>query len=142
MNFLWPQFLWLLAAIPLLVLLYVWLLRRKKKLALRYASLSIVREKAAARRIRLSMEGPKDLGLIEADGRKVRWHVKRYTAVRAPGQTPAAEPTAPAAETAAPAQPPEAAPAVAPPVPEGTTLSCRSWVMASRSRTKSELQGN
>ncbi|MDR6858010.1 VWA domain-containing protein [Variovorax guangxiensis] len=44
MNFLWPQFLWLLAAAPLLVLLYVWLLRRKKKLALRYASLSIVRE--------------------------------------------------------------------------------------------------
>jgi hypothetical protein len=25
----------------------------------------------------------------EADGRKVRWHVKRYTAVRAPGATPA-----------------------------------------------------
>ena len=42
MKFLWPQFLWLLAALPLLVLLYVWLLRRKKKLALRYASLSIV----------------------------------------------------------------------------------------------------
>jgi Ca-activated chloride channel family protein len=44
MNFLWPQFLWLLLATPLLVLLYLWLLRRKKKLALRYASLSIVRE--------------------------------------------------------------------------------------------------
>jgi len=44
MNFLWPQFLWLLLALPLLVLLYVWLIRRKKKLALRYASLSIVRE--------------------------------------------------------------------------------------------------
>ena len=44
MTFLWPQFLWLLAALPLLVLLYVWLLRRKKKLAVRYASLSIVRE--------------------------------------------------------------------------------------------------
>ncbi|MGA0571843.1 VWA domain-containing protein [Variovorax sp. VNK109] len=43
-NFLWPEFLWLLLAIPLLVLLYVWLLRRKKKMALRYASLSIVRE--------------------------------------------------------------------------------------------------
>ena len=43
-TFLWPQFLWLLLALPLLVLLYVWLLRRKKKLALRYASLSIVRE--------------------------------------------------------------------------------------------------
>ncbi len=48
MNFLWPQFLWLLALTPLLVLLYVWLLRRKKKLALRYASLSIVREAMGA----------------------------------------------------------------------------------------------
>ncbi len=44
MTFLWPQFLWLLLLLPLLVLLYVWLLRRKKKMALRYASLSIVRE--------------------------------------------------------------------------------------------------
>ena len=44
MTFLWPQFLWLLLAVPLLLALYVWLLRRKKKLALRYASLSIVRE--------------------------------------------------------------------------------------------------
>lgn len=44
MNFLWPQFLWLLLAAPLLVLIYLWLLQRKKKLALRYASLSIVRE--------------------------------------------------------------------------------------------------
>ena len=48
MNFLWPQFLWLLAAVPLLVLLYLWLMRRKKKLALRYASLSIVREAMGA----------------------------------------------------------------------------------------------
>ena len=43
-HFLWPQLLWLLLVLPLLVLLYVWLLRRKKKVALRYASLSIVRE--------------------------------------------------------------------------------------------------
>lgn len=43
-NFLWPQFLWLLAVLPLLVLLYWWILRRRKKVALRYASLSIVRE--------------------------------------------------------------------------------------------------
>jgi Ca-activated chloride channel family protein len=48
MNFLWPQFLWLLLALPALVLLYVWLIRRKKKLALRYASLSIVREAMGA----------------------------------------------------------------------------------------------
>jgi Ca-activated chloride channel homolog len=48
MNFLWPEFLWLLAALPLLILLYVWLLRRKKKMALRYASLSIVKEAMGA----------------------------------------------------------------------------------------------
>jgi Ca-activated chloride channel family protein len=48
MNFLWPQFLWLMAVLPLLVLLYVWLLRRKKKMALRYASLSIVKEAMGA----------------------------------------------------------------------------------------------
>jgi Ca-activated chloride channel family protein len=44
MIFLWPEFLWLLLALPLLVLVYLWLLRRKKKTALRYASLSIVKE--------------------------------------------------------------------------------------------------
>lgn len=48
MNFLWPQFLWLLLAVPVLVLLYAWLMQRKKKLALRYASLSIVREAMGA----------------------------------------------------------------------------------------------
>jgi len=44
MKFLWPEALWLLLAIPLLVALYVVLLRRKKKSAVRYASLSLVRE--------------------------------------------------------------------------------------------------
>ncbi|MFC5498479.1 VWA domain-containing protein [Caenimonas terrae] len=44
MYFQWPEFLWLMLAMPLLVLLYLWLLRRKKKTALRYASLSIVKE--------------------------------------------------------------------------------------------------
>jgi Ca-activated chloride channel family protein len=48
MNFLWPQFLWLLLTLPLLVAVYVWLLGRKKKMALRYASLSIVREAMGA----------------------------------------------------------------------------------------------
>ncbi|MGE0348853.1 MAG: VWA domain-containing protein [Hydrogenophaga sp.] len=43
-TFLWPELLWLMLALPLLVLLYVWLLRRRKQAALRYASLSIVRE--------------------------------------------------------------------------------------------------
>ena len=44
MYFQWPEFLWLMLALPPLVLLYMWLLRRKKKMALRYASLSIVKE--------------------------------------------------------------------------------------------------
>ena len=43
-TFMWPQFLWLMVVVPLLVLVYLWLLRRKKKLTLRYASLSIVKE--------------------------------------------------------------------------------------------------
>jgi Ca-activated chloride channel family protein len=43
-TFLWPQFLWLLLALPLLVLVYVWLLRRRQHTALRFASLAIVRE--------------------------------------------------------------------------------------------------
>ncbi len=49
MTFLWPQNLWLLAALPLLVLTYIWIMRRKKKAALRYASLSIVKEAMGAR---------------------------------------------------------------------------------------------
>ncbi len=44
MTFMWPQFLWLLAVVPVLVLVYVWLLRRKKKLVLRYASVAIVKQ--------------------------------------------------------------------------------------------------
>ncbi len=48
MTFLWPQLLWLLLAVPLLLVIYFWLLRRKKKLALRYASLSIVRDAMGA----------------------------------------------------------------------------------------------
>jgi Ca-activated chloride channel homolog len=44
MQFLWPQFLWLLLALPVLVLAYLQLLRRKKKLSVRYASLAMVKE--------------------------------------------------------------------------------------------------
>lgn len=43
-HFLWPDFLWGLLVLPLLVLLYVWLMRRRRQSALRYASLSLVRE--------------------------------------------------------------------------------------------------
>ncbi len=49
MNFIWPVALWLLAALPLLVVIYAWLLRRRKKSALRYASLALVREAMGAR---------------------------------------------------------------------------------------------
>ena len=47
MVFLWPTLLWLLLAVPLLVLLYWWLLHRRKKTALTYSSLSLVREAMA-----------------------------------------------------------------------------------------------
>jgi Ca-activated chloride channel homolog len=44
MTFLWPEMLWLLATVPILVGIYILALRRKKKHAVRYASLSLVRE--------------------------------------------------------------------------------------------------
>ena len=44
MTFIWPEMLWSLLAVPLLIGLYVWLLRRRKKTALRFASLSLVKE--------------------------------------------------------------------------------------------------
>lgn len=43
MRFLWPDLLWLLAVLPLLVAAYWYALRRKKKAALRYSSLTLVR---------------------------------------------------------------------------------------------------
>jgi Ca-activated chloride channel family protein len=43
-KFLWPEFLALLALIPLLAALYVWLLRRRKRLAVRYANLALVKQ--------------------------------------------------------------------------------------------------
>ena len=44
MRFLWPQMLWLSAALPALVGAYLLILRRRKKAPVRYASLSIVKE--------------------------------------------------------------------------------------------------
>ncbi|MEF7613983.1 VWA domain-containing protein [Aquincola sp. MAHUQ-54] len=43
-SFLWPDLLWLLLAVPLLVALYLWLLRRRKRTAVAWASLGIVKE--------------------------------------------------------------------------------------------------
>jgi Ca-activated chloride channel family protein len=44
MRFLWPELLWLLLLLPLMVAAYVGMLRRKRKVAVRYASLRLVRE--------------------------------------------------------------------------------------------------
>jgi Ca-activated chloride channel family protein len=54
MNFLWPQNLWLLLVVPLLLVLYLWLLRRLRRHTLRVSSVSVAR-----------------LAL----GRQWRWHV-------------------------------------------------------------------
>jgi len=43
-QFLWPEMLWLLLAIPALVAAYVYVLRRRKKTAVRYASLTLIRD--------------------------------------------------------------------------------------------------
>jgi Ca-activated chloride channel homolog len=48
MTFLWPELLWLLALVPVIVGLYLLLLRRKKRLAVRYASLAMVKEAIGA----------------------------------------------------------------------------------------------
>jgi len=47
-NFLWPEALWLLVVLPLLVGVYVWLLRRKRKSAVRYANLGMIKEAMGA----------------------------------------------------------------------------------------------
>src|SRR3982751_1404153 len=43
MTFQWPEFLWLLAALPLLVALYLYVLRRRKKFAVRYSNLALLK---------------------------------------------------------------------------------------------------
>ncbi len=48
MTFIWPDLLWALALVPVLVFLYVWLLARRRKAALRYASLTMVKEAMGA----------------------------------------------------------------------------------------------
>jgi Ca-activated chloride channel family protein len=47
MTYLWPHYLWLLLALPLLPLAYVWLLRRRSRSAVRYSSLAVVRAASA-----------------------------------------------------------------------------------------------
>ena len=48
MTFIWPQALWLLLAVPLLVAGYIVVLRRKQRLAVRYASLAMVKDAMGA----------------------------------------------------------------------------------------------
>lgn len=44
MRFLWPELLWLLLIVPVLIAGYLYALHRRKKLAIRYASLMLVRD--------------------------------------------------------------------------------------------------
>ena len=44
MNLLWPGFLILLGAIPLLIAAYVWLRRRRRRFTVRFSSLSLIRQ--------------------------------------------------------------------------------------------------
>lgn len=48
MTFLWPDLLWGLLLLPVVIIAYVWLLRRRKRAAVRYASLSVVRQAMGA----------------------------------------------------------------------------------------------
>jgi Ca-activated chloride channel family protein len=44
MSFMWPQMLFALMLVPLLVAVYIWQQRRRRKYAVRYASLALVRD--------------------------------------------------------------------------------------------------
>ena len=48
LAFMWPEALWLLVLVPLVVVLYFWLLRKKKQAALRYASLGLMKSAMGA----------------------------------------------------------------------------------------------
>lgn len=52
MYFLWPGYLWLLAALPLLAMGYFWLMRRRRKAAVRFSSLGVIRAAAEGRQWR------------------------------------------------------------------------------------------
>ncbi|MBP0636147.1 VWA domain-containing protein [Cupriavidus sp. AcVe19-6a] len=63
MQFLWPQMLWLLLALPVLAAAYLYVLARRKKSALLYASLALPRA-ALGRRQRLRRHIPPLLFLV------------------------------------------------------------------------------
>ena len=56
MTFLWPEMLWFLGVIPLLVLGYVLALRKKRQTAIRYASLSIFKAARPGRNLRRHLQ--------------------------------------------------------------------------------------
>jgi Ca-activated chloride channel homolog len=47
MKFIWPELLWLLMLIPLLLILYVWLMRRRKKVSVQYSNFALVKKALA-----------------------------------------------------------------------------------------------
>jgi Ca-activated chloride channel homolog len=49
LTFLWPSMLWVLLALPVIVLLYVFLITRRKKTTLRYANLGLIKEALGGR---------------------------------------------------------------------------------------------
>ncbi|MEP6740153.1 MAG: VWA domain-containing protein [Caldimonas sp.] len=49
MTFLWPNMLWAMLALPVIVALYVFLITRRKKTTLRYANLGLVKEALGGR---------------------------------------------------------------------------------------------
>jgi len=51
MTFLWPNMLWAMLALPVIVLLYVLLITRRKKSTLRYANLDLVKEALGTRSV-------------------------------------------------------------------------------------------
>jgi Ca-activated chloride channel homolog len=63
MTFVWPQLLWLMLLIPLLVLLYVWLLRRKARHAVVFSHVAMVRA-AAGTQSRIKRHVPPALMLL------------------------------------------------------------------------------
>jgi Ca-activated chloride channel family protein len=46
--FYWPKLLWLMAALPLVVLLYAWIVRRRRRAVAKVANLAMMREAAAS----------------------------------------------------------------------------------------------
>jgi Ca-activated chloride channel homolog len=47
MKFIWPELLWLLLLVPLLIAIYAWLIRRRKKISVQYSNLVLVKKALA-----------------------------------------------------------------------------------------------